>query len=242
MPRVAQPRGERASGGGDLRVGVRPRAVAVVVNDERAVDRREIVEEVDERAPRHPLNYHGKPMSLPPVFAASALYDNLLQAALRQFFGRATFETEPIPSLSSDGRLAIEPTNDPSVLSIRWFGVAARAARAGAAAVHRARSAAGARDRDGARGALSRDLRSEADAGARRAVPRRDRGSLHRRVPVDTVARRADADARRPRGDGDRGAPRRGALELREPRDLVGRAAARGERPIRSAPVRLPRA
>jgi hypothetical protein len=61
-------------------------------------------------------------MSLPPVFAASALYDNLLQTALRQFFGRATFETEPIPSLSSDGRLAIEPTNDPSVLSIRWFG------------------------------------------------------------------------------------------------------------------------
>ncbi len=61
-------------------------------------------------------------MSLPPVFAASALYDGLLQAALRQFFGRATFETEPIPSLSSDGRLAIEPTNDPSVLTVRWFG------------------------------------------------------------------------------------------------------------------------
>jgi hypothetical protein len=61
-------------------------------------------------------------MSLPPAFAASALYDNLLQAALRQFFSRATFETEPIPSLSSDGRLAIEPTGDPSVLSIRWFG------------------------------------------------------------------------------------------------------------------------
>jgi len=61
-------------------------------------------------------------MSLPPVFAASALYDSLLQAALRQFFGRATFEIEPIPSLSSDGRLAIEPTHDPSVLSIRWFG------------------------------------------------------------------------------------------------------------------------
>ena len=61
-------------------------------------------------------------MSLPPVFAVSALYDNLLQAALRQFFSRAIFETEPIPSLSSDGRLAIEPTIDPSVLSIRWFG------------------------------------------------------------------------------------------------------------------------
>jgi hypothetical protein len=61
-------------------------------------------------------------MALPPVFAASALYDSLLQSALRQFFGRATFETEPIPSLSSDGRLAIEPTTDPSVLSVRWFG------------------------------------------------------------------------------------------------------------------------
>ena len=61
-------------------------------------------------------------MVLPPAFAASALYDSLLQTALRQFFSRATFETEPIPSLSSDGRLAIEPTQDPSVLSIRWFG------------------------------------------------------------------------------------------------------------------------
>lgn len=60
--------------------------------------------------------------TVPPVFAASALYDNLLQAALRQFFSRATFETEAIPSLSSDGRLAIEPTGDPSVLSVRWFG------------------------------------------------------------------------------------------------------------------------
>src|SRR5687768_17697040 len=65
------------------------------------------------------LNYDGKLMSIPPVFAASALYDNLLQAALRQFFGRATFETEAIPSLSSDGRLAIEPTSDPSELTIR---------------------------------------------------------------------------------------------------------------------------
>jgi hypothetical protein len=62
-------------------------------------------------------------MAVPPVFAASALYDSLLQAALRQFFSRATFETEPIPSLSSDGRLAIEPTRDPSVVSIRWFGM-----------------------------------------------------------------------------------------------------------------------
>ncbi len=61
-------------------------------------------------------------MALPPAFAASALYDNLLQAALRQFFDRATFETEATPSLSSDGRLAIEPTGDPSALAVRWFG------------------------------------------------------------------------------------------------------------------------
>ena len=99
-------------------------------------------------------------MSLPPVFAASALYDNLLQAALRQFFSRATFETEPIPSLSSDGRLAIEPTSDPSVLTDPLVRIAPRAARAGAAAVHRARSAAGARDRRGAGDTLPRDLRS----------------------------------------------------------------------------------
>jgi hypothetical protein len=61
-------------------------------------------------------------VSIPPAFAASALYDNLLQAALRQFFARATFEIEATPSLSSDGRLAIEPTADPAELSIRWFG------------------------------------------------------------------------------------------------------------------------
>ncbi len=61
-------------------------------------------------------------MALPPAFAAGALYDNLLQAALRQFFARATFESEPTPSISSDGRLSIEPTNDPAELTVRWFG------------------------------------------------------------------------------------------------------------------------
>jgi hypothetical protein len=60
--------------------------------------------------------------SLPPALAASALYDSLLQAALRQFFDRATFETQPTPSVSSDGRLSIEPTGDPAALTIRWFG------------------------------------------------------------------------------------------------------------------------
>ena len=61
-------------------------------------------------------------MTLPPAFAAGALYDSLLQGALRHFFSRATFETEATPSASSDGRLAIEPTGDPSKLCLRWFG------------------------------------------------------------------------------------------------------------------------
>ncbi len=100
-------------------------------------------------------------MALPPVFAASALYDSLLQAALRQFFRRATFETEPIPSLSSDGRLAIEPTNDPSVLSIRWFGSRHVLHVPATPAVHATRSAARAGDRRRAGAALSRDLRPD---------------------------------------------------------------------------------
>jgi hypothetical protein len=60
--------------------------------------------------------------SLPPSLAVGALYDSFLQNALRQFFARATFETEPILSASSDGRLAIEPSEDPGALTIRWFG------------------------------------------------------------------------------------------------------------------------
>jgi hypothetical protein len=61
-------------------------------------------------------------MSIPPAVAVGALYDSLLQSALRQFFDRATLDAEPTPSLSSDGRLAIEPGADPYALTIRWFG------------------------------------------------------------------------------------------------------------------------
>lgn len=60
--------------------------------------------------------------SLPPALAVGAQYDSLLQSALTQFFERATLETETVPSPSSDGRLAIEPTTDPAALSVRWFG------------------------------------------------------------------------------------------------------------------------
>jgi len=60
--------------------------------------------------------------SLPPALAVGALYDSFLQNALKQFFSRATFGAEPILSASSDGRLAIEPSDDPGALTVRWFG------------------------------------------------------------------------------------------------------------------------
>jgi hypothetical protein len=61
-------------------------------------------------------------VSTPPALAVGALFDTVLQSALRQFFERATLDTEVTPSVSSDGRLAIEPSANPSALIIRWFG------------------------------------------------------------------------------------------------------------------------
>jgi hypothetical protein len=60
--------------------------------------------------------------STPPTIAVGAAYDTLLQSALRQFFERATLDTEMTPSVSSDGRLAIEPSANPAALIVRWFG------------------------------------------------------------------------------------------------------------------------
>jgi hypothetical protein len=50
------------------------------------------------------------------------MYDSVLQSALRQFYERATLDTEVTPSASSDGRLSIEPSANPAALIIRWFG------------------------------------------------------------------------------------------------------------------------
>lgn len=61
-------------------------------------------------------------MPLPPAFAASALYDSLLQSALQRFLARATLEVEAALSESSDGRLSMEPTDDPCEIVVRWFG------------------------------------------------------------------------------------------------------------------------
>jgi hypothetical protein len=60
--------------------------------------------------------------SVPPALAVGALYDSVLQSALRQFFERASLDTEVTPSQSSDGRLSIEPSANPAALIIRWFG------------------------------------------------------------------------------------------------------------------------
>jgi hypothetical protein len=61
-------------------------------------------------------------MSTPQGLAVGALYDSMLQSALRQFFERATVDAEPTRSAPTDARLAIEPSANPSALIIRWFG------------------------------------------------------------------------------------------------------------------------
>lgn len=57
-----------------------------------------------------------------PNTTVGALYDVMLQSALRQFFDRATVDAEPTPSVPRDTRLAIEPSANPSALIISWFG------------------------------------------------------------------------------------------------------------------------
>jgi hypothetical protein len=61
-------------------------------------------------------------MSVPPALALSAFYEGVFQAALRQFFRRASLEIEPGPSGTSDRPLSIEAVADPSTLRIFWGG------------------------------------------------------------------------------------------------------------------------
>jgi hypothetical protein len=63
-----------------------------------------------------------RPVSLPPAAAVGALYDNMLQTALRRFFERATADAEPMVAPGDGGLLAIEPSANPAALTIRWFG------------------------------------------------------------------------------------------------------------------------
>ena len=186
---------------------------------------------------------HWLPANIPPAFVIGAHYDTFLQRALSRFFERATLETEA-------GAIAIvrRPARDRVHGGSGGAGGALvrqplRAARAVAAAVHRARSALRAGDRQRARVALPRDPDPAADGGSRRALPRRDRGSLRRRV----LRRHAVFAARgwrplRARRRGARDAARRGAFELREPADLDRRAAARGRQRSEQRVSRAPSA
>jgi len=58
------------------------------------------------------------------VLALGAFYEGILQAALRQFFRRATLEIDPGPATFSDRPLTIGPIVDPSTLSLYWGGTA----------------------------------------------------------------------------------------------------------------------
>jgi len=61
-------------------------------------------------------------MTLAPDLAVGALYDSLLEAALRQFFSRASLDSASLPPVSGESSFAIDPPPDPSTMRIRWFG------------------------------------------------------------------------------------------------------------------------
>ena len=63
------------------------------------------------------------PCRFHPPLAIGTFYEGVMQAALRQFFSRATLEIEPAGAASSpDQPLTIEPSSDPSTLIICWTG------------------------------------------------------------------------------------------------------------------------
>lgn len=59
-------------------------------------------------------------MSTPPALALNAFYEDILQAALRQFFRRASLVIEAGEPHGSEGPLTIEPSIEPSTLSLSW--------------------------------------------------------------------------------------------------------------------------
>ena len=139
-----------------------------------------------------------------------------------------TFETEPILSASSDGRLAIEPSDDPCALVVRWFGTRyilrvperrpfteqetrfARAIGSVLAARYRA--------------ILNPKLMIDRGELFRGAIEDRYVGAFLDNSSYEVSNGRA---ARGPHRVGHRGAARRCPEQLREPSDLDRRAAAR---------------
>ena len=166
--------------------------------------------------------------SLPPALAVGALYDSFLQNALKQFFSRATFGAEPILSASSDGRLAIEPSDDPCVLTVRWFGsrYTLRVPEGQPFTEHETRFA---RAIGSVLAARYRAILNPKFLVERGELFRgRDRRPLRRRVPGRLVVRGlAGPAARRSHRLGYRGHARGRAEQLRESSDLDWRPAAR---------------
>jgi hypothetical protein len=60
--------------------------------------------------------------ALPSSVAVGALYERLLQSALRRFLARAQVCTQALESPSADGLLDIVPTDDAGVLTVTWLG------------------------------------------------------------------------------------------------------------------------
>ena len=164
------------------------------------------------------------------------MYDSFLQAALRQFFARATFETEPMLSASSDGRLAIEPTDDPCVMYVRWFGTryGLRVPERRPFTPHEIRMAKAIGSVLAARYHAILNPKAMIERGElfRGAIEDRYAGVF---ADGHAVSGRRRQLARRPHRRGHRSAARGGAVELREPRDLVGRADPRPDGDARAA-------
>ncbi len=55
------------------------------------------------------------------VSAAAALYDSMLQRALKQFFARAAQTTEVVPEQAGTSGMAIEPSENDTVIVVTWF-------------------------------------------------------------------------------------------------------------------------
>ncbi len=169
--------------------------------------------------------------SPPPTLAVGAAYDTLLQSALRQFFERATLDTEMTPSVSSDGRLAIEPSANPAALIVRWFGTryTLRVPGRWVFTAHEVRLAQAIGAVLAARFSAILNPRIIAERGDlfRGAIEDRYVGAF---LDPRCVRDRGARGARRPRGLDHRVAASRGAFQLRKPADFHWRSAARDVR------------
>ena len=153
------------------------------------------------------------PCSLPPVFAASALYENLLQARCDSSSAEPP-RNRAIPSLSSDGAWRFEPTNIRLCCRSSWFG-SRQSCTCGEPPLHRDTRSGWPRDRYRPRGAYSA-IFDPKQWWAGRTLSRLDRRPVRRRIPRGVFPWREPL-ARGSACHGDRGCCGCRALALREP-------------------------